>query len=275
MVIQSIDGLLYRMKAPADLSFLHEFGRVFKVLDDQDSGNICFGIADGANRYFVKFAGLPTVEYDGTREDAVERLRAAVPVYDALRHGNLISLISAEDIGGGFAAVFEWTDAACMGKQYPESRRWFVSLPVDRRMKVFDDIMAFHLHVAHLGYVAIDFYDGSIMYDFDKNQTLICDIDLYRKQPVTNEMGRMWGSTRFMSPEEFVAGSAIDETTNVFLMGATAFALLGGELDRSISKWTADRKLHPIALKAVSDNRGDRFHSVADFASAWREASIG
>ena len=261
------------MKAPFDMSFLRRFGRVFKVFDDQDSGNICFGIANGAKRYFVKFAGALTAEYNGTTQDALKRLKTAVPVYEALRHKSLTSLISAEDIGGGYAAIFEWTDAICMGRQYPASHLRFVSLPVEKRRKVFDDILDFHLHVAELGYVAIDFYDGSIMYDFDKDETVICDIDFYRKRPVRNEMGRMWGSSRFMSPEEFVAGSAIDEVTNVFLMGAAAFALLGGELDRSISKWTADERLHPVALKAVSENRGGRFHSLAEFSSAWRGAT--
>jgi serine/threonine protein kinase, bacterial len=43
-------------------------------------------------------------------------------------------------------------------------------------------------------------------------------------------MGRLWGSSRFMSPEEFGLGAKIDERTNVFNMGAIAFGLLGGEL---------------------------------------------
>ena len=141
-------------------------------------------------------------------------------------------------------------------------------------MRVFNDILAFHLHVAELGYVAIDFYDGSIMYDFETGETVICDIDFYRRQPVINEMGRMWGSSRFMSPEEFVAGSPIDEIANVFLMGATSFALLGGELDRSVSKWTGYRRLYPVALKAVSENREDRFQSLPEFASAWKDATL-
>ena len=274
MVIQYIDGITYRMKAPFDMSFLHKFGSVFKVFDDQDSGNICFGVGDGANRYFIKFAGTETAEYSGTTKNAIERLRASVPVYQALRHKNLIKLISAEDINEGVAVIFEWTDALCIHRQYG-SRLKFMSLPVETRMNVFNDILAFHLHVVKLGYVAIDFYDGSIMYDFEKSETIICDIDFYKKQPIINEMGRMWGSSRFMSPEEFVAGSAIDEITNVFLMGATAFAFLGGELDRSISKWVGDKRLYPIALKAVSENREDRFPSLAEFASAWKEAAIG
>ena len=275
MVIQNVDGLFFRMRAPTDMSFLRRFGRVFKVFDDQDSGNICFGVTDGGRRYFVKLAGLQTAEYEGTPQDAVERLKAAVPAYDALRHENLVNLISAEEIGGGFAAVFEWTDAVCMGRQYPDSHRWFMSMPVDKRKHVFDDILAFHLHVAEAGWVAIDFYDGSIMYDFDRGQTVICDIDSYRKHPVTNEMGRMWGSSHFMSPEEFVAGAHIDEITNVFLMGATAFMLLGGGLDRSTVTWTADPRLHEIALKAVNKNRGDRFRTLAEFEAAWKRATAG
>jgi serine/threonine-protein kinase len=32
------------------------------------------------------------------------------------------------------------------------------------------------VEVAKQNYVAIDFYDGSIMYDFDTNTTTICDL---------------------------------------------------------------------------------------------------
>lgn len=75
-------------------------------------------------------------------------------------------------------------------------------------------------------YVAIDFYDGSILYDFETKITKICDIDLYQKKPYINTMGRLWGSSRFMSPEEFELDAVIDEKTNVFNMGAIAFCVL-------------------------------------------------
>ena len=32
-------------------------------------------------------------------------------------------------------------------------------------------------------------------------------------------MGRLWGSSRFMSPEEFELNAIIDSRTNVFNMG--------------------------------------------------------
>jgi serine/threonine-protein kinase len=104
--------------------------------------------------------------------------------------------------------------------------------------------------------------------------TKICDIDYYQKKPFINTMGRLWGSSRFMSPEEFELGASIDSITNVFNMGAIAFGLIGGELDRSFSKWDAGEALYEVALKAAQSNRNDRYQSVADFYSAWKSALL-
>ena len=272
-MIKNIDGLFFRLKSDFDFTWLNKYGKVFRVFDDQDSGNICFGVGNAPNRYFIKFAGAETAEYSGTTGDAIERLNATVPVYEALRHKNLVNMISAGEIGGGFAVVFEWTDAVCMGRQYLNSFLKFKSLPVNIRLKVFADILDFHLYVARLGYVAIDFYDGGIMYDFDKQRTTICDIDFYTRAPYVNPIGRMWGSSRFMSPEEFELGARIDEVTNVFTMGATAFELLGSNLERIPEKWNASIALFNIATKATDPERELRYQTINDFSNEWKAAS--
>ncbi|MDF2723835.1 MAG: hypothetical protein K0Q59_3510 [Paenibacillus sp.] len=76
---------------------------------------------------------------------------------------------------------------------------------------MYEDIVLFQRYVNLLGYIAIDFYDGCILYDFESRQTRICDIEFYSKKPVTNRAGRMPGASRFMSPEEFQFGAKIDE----------------------------------------------------------------
>jgi len=48
--IQWIDGIPYKLKKPFDFLFLGKYGKVFKVFDDQDSGNICFGIANSGKK---------------------------------------------------------------------------------------------------------------------------------------------------------------------------------------------------------------------------------
>lgn len=272
--IQYIDGVPLKLKAPFDLSFLSRYGTVFKVFDDQDSGNLCFGVQKGDERLFIKFAGAPTEQYDGTPEEAVERLKATVPVYRDLAHPNLIRLRGAEAISGGFAAVFDWADGECMGRMYPMSHRRFMQMPLETRVRVYEGILAFHAHAAERGYVAIDFYDGSILYDFAAGKTTVCDIDFYAKAPYVNRMGRLWGSSRFMSPEEFVLGAAIDEVTNVYTMGATAFALFA-DCDRTVEKWPLGHALYEVAKKAVNDDRSMRQQSIRQLAQEWANALEG
>ena len=269
--VQYIDGVPLKLKAPFDLSFLGRYGRVFKVFDDQDSGNLCFGVQKGDARYFVKFAGGPAEQYRGTPEDAVARLKTTIPVYRDLAHPTLIHFLEAEEIGNGFAVVFDWVDATCMHRMYPRDHLRFKQASPDVRMRIFEDILAFHSHVAEQGYVAIDFYDGSILYDFENGKTILCDIDFYAKQPYTNRMGRMWGSSRFLSPEEFTLGAQIDEVTNVYTMGATAFALFS-ESDRSPGAWPLSRELYAVAKRAISDERGRRQQSIHQLMEEWKAA---
>lgn len=268
MVVKNLDGISFKLKDKFDFSFIFQYGRVFCVFHEQDSGNICFGVQKNDENFFIKVAGALTIKYDGKPKAAIERLKCAIPIYEDLKHKNLIELLEHREIYNGYIAVFRWVDGECMGKQY-KSWHKFKNLPLHEKLKIFDDILLFHKHVNDSDYIAIDFYDGSIMYNFDMHKTTICDIDFYRKKPVTNTMGRMWGSSRFMSPEEYQFGADIDEVTNVYLMGATAFVLMGGELDRSFEKWEANKALFEVASKAISKDRKERFQSIDEFISTW------
>ncbi len=97
---------------------------------------------------------------------------------------------------------------------------------------------------------------------------------MYRDSPFVNEMGRMFGSSRYMAPEEFERGAAIDERTNVFTMGRTAANLLSdGTLDRSDFRGSDER--YEVVRKACSGERRKRYASVGDFYAAWSGAGDG
>lgn len=117
----------------------------------------------------------------------------------------------------------------------------------------------------------MDFYDGCIMYDSVNEKTVICDIDFYAKRPQINRMGRMWGSSRFMSPEEFILGAEIDEVTNVYAMGATAFALFA-DYDRSPEKWLLNKELYDVVKRAVSNEREKRQQTIGHLIGEWKAA---
>ncbi len=270
-IIEYIASTPIRLKEPFDLSFIHQYGTVFKVVDNfSGSGNICFGVENSNKKYFIKFAGAPKEKYNfGTTEQAIQWLKEAKQVYQDLAHECLIKLIASEEIGGGYLNIFEWTDAECIGYPSPPTRQKFLSLPIEEKLKAFDTILVFHTHVAEKKYVAIDFYADQILYDFENNKTIICDIDFYQKSPYYGDKGT-WGSSNFVSPEECTPGLRIDERTMVYTMGATAFSIFS-DYDRSLEKWTLDKSLYQVAKRAVNDNRDMRQQSILQFVQEWKD----
>lgn len=256
MIVTELDGLPVRLRAH-DLSFAARWGRVFAVLDQQDSGNLCLGIEGPAGRVFVKYAGAPTARYDGAVETAVANLRRSAEVYRALAHPSLVRLREAVDVGAGHALVFDWTDATPLGRQY--DRSYVVrSLPAPARAAAVQQIYDFHVHAAARGWVAIDLYDGSVMLDADGGRATLCDLDFYEQGPVVNRMGRMWGSTRFMSPEEHRFGAPIDQVTNVFALGALAHTFLGDDATKSREAWVGSDAQFEVAARALRAERDAR-----------------
>ncbi|MDD4495350.1 MAG: phosphotransferase [Eubacteriales bacterium] len=277
--VQWVDGIPYKLKAPFDFSFLRKYGKVFKAFDEQGSGNISFGIENGDKKYFIKFAGAPKPNYISNPDSgavdaasAIRFLKAAVQLYTELAHPTLIKFVSAEEIGGGYAAVFDWENAIGIEPKGSPDYMKFMQMPIEKKMRAFEDIVEFHAHVAVKGYVALDFYDGSILYDYDKEKVIICDIDLYQKSPFINANGLgIVGSARYVSPEECVKDTIMDEITNVYTIGATAFALFAYG-DRSREAWPLSDSQYATVKKAVNDERSKRQQSIAQFIAEWEAA---
>ena len=148
----------------------------------------------------------------GNPKDAIDRLKNAIPVYKQVEHPHLIKLIDHFHIENGYAAVFEWFEGECLHSHWsfggkakytnPRSPFYrFMNLDIEKRLNTLDTIFAFHAYVESKGFVAVDFYDGSILYDFEKNETKICDIDFYRKSPSVNDLGEHFGVLQEQKPQ--------------------------------------------------------------------------
>lgn len=132
-------------------------------------------------------------------EESVETLKNAVQMYRVLKHPNLIRLIEDYRYQDYYAAVFEWTEGECLfdhwnfEKYSGESERKspmerFKNLPLQKKLSAVDIIFSFLANVAEKHYTAVDFYDGSLIYNFEEDKLMICDIDLFSKQPAMNEI---------------------------------------------------------------------------------------
>lgn len=292
-----LDNVTFELKENHNFSWLHKLGNVFCVYYNQNSGNLLFGVEKDDVKKFIKYAGAMPIEYEGTSEDAVCRLKKAVVIYENIKHPNLIQFEQAIQCSDGIAAVFEWFDGRGMheawtfskcGKLEPESPYYqYLHLPIEKRLKSINAIFEFLTYVESIGHVAVDFYDGSIMYDFKHDITKICDIDFFRRKPAINDMGEnFWGSKRFKAPEEYILGAKIDADTNVFTLGAIILHLFGNYNDSEVAQmyryntffacllenWTLSKQLYDVVCKAVENDRSKRYRSMSDFYDSWNKA---
>ena len=260
--------------------YLHNVGDVFAVFDEeiQDSGNISYGIRTEEERYFVKTAGYPDNPAPYlSHAERVSMLRNAVHLRRGCNYHTLPTLHQVVESPTGPLLVYEWvngelvrTDAA--SREHPGSTfQRFRGLPSEEILSVLDQVYELHYQLAQTGWIAVDFYDGCMIYDFSQQEFHVIDLDLYRDAPFVNEMGRMFGSIRFMAPEEFELGARIDERTNVFTMGRTAAVFLSdGTLDRE--PFRGSDAQYEVIRRACRDDRSERFDSMGEFYRAWRQA---
>jgi len=260
-------------------SYLHSVGSVFAVFDEhtQDSGNVSYGVNLGGKRYFIKTAGSHDDKGPYRQHwQRVTYLLNAVSLAASCDHPALPRLHRVIQSPDGPMLVYTWAPGELIRttrveREDPKSTyQRFVHLPAAKIINVLDAIYGLHNHLVRLGWIAMDFYDGCLIYDFDSEQLHIVDLDMYHKGPFINTMGRMFGSSRFMAPEEFILNAHVDVRTTVYTIGRTAAVLLSdGTLSRAPFRGT-DKMLEVLA-RACAEAPEDRYESMTDFYDAWCE----
>ncbi len=264
-------------------TYLREIGSLFAVFDEhsQDSGNISYGVQVDRQRFFVKTAGDPSDPRPFlSHQERVALLYNAVRLRRSCAHRTLPQLHNVIESLHGPMLVYDWIEGELLHadsatRQQPQSAlQRFRRLPVPEILNALHAVFELHLELAQAGWIAVDFYDGCLIYDFATRKMQVIDLDMYRESPFANGMGRMFGSSRYMAPEEFELGAIIDEKTTVFTMGRTVANLLSdGSLARSAFRGGDEH--YNILRRACRASRDQRFGSISEFLTAWQEAGMG
>lgn len=293
---QKINNINFQLAESADLSFLSSLGEVFAVFDQNDSGNISFGVKNKVNKkFFIKIAGLQTCNMKVDKTNAIQILNESVEKYHQLADPQLITLIDAFYQNELFITIFEWFDGECLFDHWnfdfyaenPEiisPNEKFRQLSVEQKVIFTNKILSFLEKVDNKNYAAIDFYDSSIIYNFKTNDFKVCDIDLFQKMPTYNKVGKdFWGSQRMKSPEEYLLNEPIDSRTNVFKAGALFMNLFGRFTNEQYVKiydynelapvhfenFSLPYELYLLLLKSVHKNPQYRYQTISEFKRAW------
>jgi len=261
-------------------AYLASVGDVFVVHRGHDSHNTSYGVRVDGRPWFVKYTEQP---------EAMPYLESALRFHAAVQHPAIVPLVGwLRGLRGprGLAIVHDWADGEILNdplapgslpRHDPNSAQArFRALPVPEILAALDTIFDAHLAVAAADFVSVDFYDGSIIYDFVERTVQLCDLDSYRPGPYTLDCDRQFGSSRFMPPEEFQHGATIDQRTMVFTLGRTAFVFLSsgprGEPDED--RWRASSELYAVAQTATQLDPRQRYTTVAEFVAAWRTSAV-
>lgn len=255
--------------------FLESVGEIFATFGApiQDSGNVSYGVRIGDERFFVKTTD-PEIEVYGDHAMRVALLYNAARLKKSCDHPTLPALHRVIESAHGPMLLYDWVDGELLHRERdnPQSaHERFRQLSADEILLVLDAVYELHEQLVKDGWIAVDFYDGCPIYDFQQQVVHIVDLDMYHRGPFANEMGRMFGSTRFMAPEELALGATIDERTTLFTMGRTAAIFLSDtSLDRA--PFRGNDALYEVVLRACRENPDERYASMHDFYTAWQEA---
>ncbi|WP_282939404.1 serine/threonine-protein kinase [Paenibacillus sp. RC67] len=270
-----VDSLLLNIRHTSSTiqDLLAECGTTFRVFDKQDSGCVSFGIRIPSGQcLFVKHAGT---------SGAVSYLKQVEHFHSEVTHPVIPKLLNSFSTLNGYAHVYEWVEGEVLGtpdfpgkegRSNPESPHYrFRQQSVERIIQALNTVYELHMLLEEHGYVAVDFYDGCMIYDFQLHKLHLCDFDHYTKGAFILEKNRLFGSSRFMAPEEFIRGSRIDYRTNIYAMGAAAFVFLS-DGSRELNAWRASEPLYHVVSKAAASLREDRYDSIKSFYEAWKQA---
>lgn len=297
MVKAAIDGIEYKLREFQDFSWLNEYGTVFSVIDETGSGCIMFGVKSGDRKLFFKIAGAKTVEAELSESESIALLRDAVQKYRDIQHPNLIKLVDSFDKGELFVAIFEWAEGECLFDhwnfdKYNENpdldtpMKKFKRLPVAKRLVVVEKLFSFFRTFIERGYVAVDFYDSSIMYDFEHDSVTFCDIDLFCKMPAVNDLGAdYFGTKRLKAPEENEFSAVIDEQTSEFTLGALIFDMfsdiknVGERYERGMfipnarEDFELGDAVYDVLRRATDCDRSVRYRTIDEFCGEFMSAT--
>jgi len=243
-------------------------GSVFREWRAQDSGCVALGVRIDGGDWFFKFA-----ETAG----CAAGLRSAVRFHAAVSHRAIVPLAGSRELATGPVLVYPWIEGEVLydpavapgeaSRNAPEApHRRFRSLPTHRIIAALDAILDAHIAALARGFVAVDLYDGSVMYDFARGEVHLCDFDGYRPGPFRLSEDRLPGSTRFMAPEESRRGALIGEWTTVYNLGRMIEQLGGSALTPEVGA---------VAARATSEEPAGRYQTVAHLVGDWQAATGG
>jgi serine/threonine-protein kinase len=219
---------------------------------------------------------LPKLSCD---PDIVRRFEQESLVIAKLNHPNIVHVIDKGDVGGRCYFVMEYIDGASL-RQVIDSE----SIPLKRKLEMIVEVCK-ALDYAHKnGVIHRDIKPTNILIDRQGNARVA---DFGIAQIVGAPEGEMtaldivMGTLSYMSPEQKVSSTNVDQTTDIYAVGIILYEILvrkkpvgyfkmPSEIDPGI-----DPKFDDIVIKCLAQEPKDRYQTAVQLKDAILEAMQG
>ena len=211
--------------------------------------------------------------------DIVKRFERESLVIAKLNHPNIVHVIDKGDVGGRCYFVMEYIDGASMREVINSE-----NIPLKRKLEMIVEVCK-ALDYAHKnGVIHRDIKPANILIDRQGNARVA---DFGIAQIVGAPEGEMtaldivMGTLSYMSPEQKVSSTNVDQTTDIYAMGIILYEILvrkkpfghfktPSEIDPRI-----DPKFDEIVLKCMAQESKDRYQTAVQLKDAILETMQG
>jgi serine/threonine-protein kinase len=159
--------------------------------------------------------------------DSRERFRREARIAAQLSHPGILPLHTFSEIDGIWYFVMGYV----RGQSLAERLRLEGALPSGDVRRILIEL-ADALEWAHRhGVIHRDIKPGNILLDDESGRTILADFGISKMKGGGDSLtvtGAVWGSPHYMSPEQGIGSSDLDERSDIYSLGAVAYTMLAG-----------------------------------------------
>jgi serine/threonine protein kinase/formylglycine-generating enzyme required for sulfatase activity len=214
----------------------------------------------------------------------------------SLQHPMIVKVLSADYTPDGSAyMVMEWLDGRTLEQEMKEQGVF----PLQRLIDLLEQIAEAVAYAHRKRIIHRDLKPSNIMLvreESGEESIRVLDFGIAKVLSTTIGIGtntRVAGTSYYISPEQTIAHSPIDQSADIYSLGVILYQMLTGQvpfeadtegqvmdmhrsiLPRPLREIRPDipRAIEDVVLKALSKRPLDRFPTATDFARAFRQAA--
>ena len=215
------------------------------------------------------------------------RFRREARIAAQLSHPGILPLHSFGEIDG----IWYFVMGFVRGQSLADRLRREGSLPSGDVRRILIEL-ADALEWAHRhGVIHRDIKPANILLDDESGRTILADFGISKLKDASDSLtatGAVWGSPRYMSPEQGLGAADLDERSDIYSLGAVAYTMLAGREPFADVGWhdlpvwrlshdppplhaaasSVPEDLASVVMRCLAIDRGARWESAADLRDA-------